>query len=121
MSGHTSWRVLRDHIETDPARKAVLEAGRQQVREELALFEIREQQRVTQVELARTLKRAQANISRMERRGDVRVSSLVEYVEGLGGRLEINDVFPEQTVLLSVGHAGARRVAEKAASRKSVR
>lgn len=122
MSGRTNWKVMRERIETDPARKIVLETGRQRVREELALQELRERQGVTQAELARTLKRAQANISRMERRGDVHVSTLAEYVEGLGGRLEIRAVFDGQPVPLSVGRAKAYRVAaSKAGTVRTVR
>jgi transcriptional regulator with XRE-family HTH domain len=102
---------MRERIETDPARKILLEAGRQRVREGLALQELRARQGVTQVELARTLNRAQANISRLERRGDVRVSSLAEYIEGLGGRLEIRAVFPDQTVPLRIVRERASRTA----------
>ena len=45
------------------------------------------------MELADRLDRSQGNISELERRSDVYLSSLREYVEALGGELEINAVF----------------------------
>jgi hypothetical protein len=45
--------------------------------------------------LARRLKTDQAQISRLEQRTDLFVSTLRRYVEALGGQLEIVATFPE--------------------------
>jgi len=54
------------------------------------LREIRHAAGVTQSELAARLKKNQAEISRMERREDILVSTLRSYIEALGGYLRID-------------------------------
>lgn len=54
------------------------------------LREIRHEAGVTQSELAARLKKNQAEISRVERREDILVSTLRSYIEALGGRLRID-------------------------------
>ncbi len=63
----------------------------------LALAELRQSQGLTQREVAETLGVSQANISRIEHEEDVYLSTLRSYAEALGGRLEVNVVFPEMT------------------------
>ena len=67
--------------------------GRRALRDALGLARIRAERQVTQVELAARLDRSQGNISELERRSDVYLSSLREYVEALGGELEVSAVF----------------------------
>ena len=59
----------------------------------LGLARIRAERQVTQVELAARLDRSQGNVSELERRTDVYLSTLREYVEALGGELEVSAVF----------------------------
>lgn len=66
----------------------------------LALAEVREEAGRTQAELADTLDVSQANVSRIERQDDLYLSTLREYVEALGGKLEIRAVFPDRVVTL---------------------
>ncbi|HCV02080.1 MAG: transcriptional regulator [Gammaproteobacteria bacterium] len=71
----------------------------QELREEyLSLQEIRIHRKFTQKDLASLLGIEQANVSRTERRKDLKISTLSEYIEALGGELQINAVFPEQIV-----------------------
>ena len=58
------------------------------------LNELRRARQVTQEELADRLQVAQSNVSRLERRKDMLVSSLRELVEALGGELHLVAVFP---------------------------
>jgi hypothetical protein len=44
--------------------------------------------------------RSQENVSRIERRHDVRISTLIGLVRALGGELEITAVFPDRRVSL---------------------
>jgi hypothetical protein len=54
-----------------------------------SLRELREELGMTQVELSELLKITQSNVSKMEARGDPRLSVLRRVVEGKGGRLKI--------------------------------
>lgn len=49
---------------------------------------------MTQTALAEELKIGQDTVSRLERRTDMLLSTLSEYVNALGGRLELNVEFP---------------------------
>ena len=55
---------------------------------------------MTQGELADALQVSQPNVSRIENAGDLNVSSLRNYIEGLGGTLQISVVFPDATIPL---------------------
>ncbi|MBK5096618.1 MAG: XRE family transcriptional regulator [Gemmatimonadetes bacterium] len=75
---------------------------------ELRLHEVRAVCDLTQAELAERLSIDQPNVSRLEHRSDVLVSTLADYVAALGGRLELLAVFPEGTVRIDqFGNSGA--------------
>lgn len=92
--------IRRDKVPAD--QEAAAAAGRRALAHALVLAELRQQRGVTQVELAERLGRRQGTISELERRDDVFVSSLREYIEALGGRLEIAAVFDEDRVPLAI-------------------
>ena len=54
----------------------------------------REAAGVTQEELAERMHMTQPALSRFERRPNITMSVLQRYVEALGGKLEVNVVFP---------------------------
>jgi transcriptional regulator with XRE-family HTH domain len=58
------------------------------------LSELRRAMEMTQEEIAAVLGTTQANVSQMERRPDMYLSTLRQYVEALGGELEITARFP---------------------------
>ena len=62
------------------------------------LVELRGSLELTQEELASRLAISQSNVSRLERRRDMLVSTLREVVEALGGELHLVAEFPEGTV-----------------------
>jgi DNA-binding XRE family transcriptional regulator len=88
----TKWSEVRGRAVPADQEEAAAE-GRRALRDALGLARIRAERQVTQVELAARLDRSQGNISELERRSDVYLSSLREYVEALGGELEVNAVF----------------------------
>lgn len=88
----TKWSEIRSRLVPADQEAAAAE-GRQALRDALGLSAIRSSRQVTQVQLAARLGKSQGNISEMERRTDVYLSSLREYVEALGGELEVNAVF----------------------------
>ena len=59
---------------------------------------LRESRGVTQQELAERLEIVQSNISRLERRNDVLVSTLRDVVAALGGELQLIARFPDGEV-----------------------
>lgn len=65
------------------------------VKEYKTLQAMRKSRDLTQVEIAQTLGITQENISRMEKRPDVLVSTLRKYIEGLGGELDLVVRFPD--------------------------
>jgi len=58
------------------------------------LAELRRELGLSQIELAERLSVQQGAVSRMERRGDIKVSSLREYCQSLGGKLRLMAEFP---------------------------
>jgi len=68
------------------------------VREELqrmALDELRSAKRLTQADMAEMLDVPQSSISRIERRADMYLSTLRNYVHAMGGVLQIQAIFPD--------------------------
>jgi hypothetical protein len=88
----TKWSEVRGRL-VPPDQEEAAAAGRRALRDALGLARIRAERHVTQVQLAARLDRSQGNISELERRSDVYLSSLREYVEALGGELEVSAVF----------------------------
>jgi predicted transcriptional regulator len=75
------------------------------VREELALMPLRQLRRareMTQTRLAELLEMDQGNISKLEQRTDMYLSTLRSYVEAMGGALEIRAVFPDGVVKIDL-------------------
>jgi len=75
------------------------------VKTELALMplqQIRNARRMTQTRLAELLEMDQGNISKLEQRTDMYLSTLRSYVEAMGGALEIRAVFPEGDVKIDL-------------------
>jgi transcriptional regulator with XRE-family HTH domain len=72
--------------------------NKQRVREELqrmALDELRNAKQLTQADMAELLDVPQSSISRIEQRADMYLSTLRNYVQAMGGILQIQAVFPE--------------------------
>jgi len=84
-----------------PERLAAVEARVQQTLAEMRLQELRKARRLSQVALAKKLNAQQATISKLERRTDMYVSSLRQYIGAMGGELEIIARFPEGAVRIN--------------------
>lgn len=67
----------------------------------MPLQELRAARKLTQEELAKTLNVNQAAVSKLERRADMYVSTLREFVRAMGGELEITARFPEGAVRIN--------------------
>lgn len=75
------------------ARRAGTGSGRLVLAE---LWELRHAEAVSQAELAGRLEVTQSAISKLEHSEDVRVSTLRQYLEALGARLELVAVFDDE-------------------------
>jgi transcriptional regulator with XRE-family HTH domain len=67
----------------------------------MPLQELRRARQLTQEQLAEALGMDQGNISKLERRTDMYVSTLRKFVEALGGQLEVVARFPEGSIRIS--------------------
>jgi DNA-binding XRE family transcriptional regulator len=65
------------------------------------LDELRRARQLTQAKIAETLGVNQGEVSKIEHRTDLYLSTLSEYVEALGGALEIRAVFPDSEVRIT--------------------
>lgn len=92
-------------VVADPKRRANVDRERREAVAEIVAYnlaELRKAKTVTQVEIAGLLARGQSTISAMEHSEDPKLSTLREYVEALGGRLEIAAVFEDERFELKV-------------------
>ncbi len=89
-------RTLTDKLNSLPAdrRKRIESRAAELIDQELTLRELRKALDMTQTALAERLKIGQDTVSRLERRTDMLLSTLDDYVQALGGRLELNVEFP---------------------------
>jgi hypothetical protein len=100
----TNFRDLSDPAKIDPERRANIERHRREAIHEVLeynLAEIRRLRHVTQVELARLLGLKQPTVSGVENAEDLMLSTLRNYVEALGGQLELLAVFDGEPFLLT--------------------
>jgi transcriptional regulator with XRE-family HTH domain len=114
MAGHKKFRDLVKHLDADPVRRAEIEDEVRAINDVLAiaaLREVRTQRGATQTTLAQALGSSQANVSQIESRmddeRDIYLSTLRQYIEALGGRLELAAVFPDETIYLTPTRASA--------------
>ena len=106
-----SFNTLRKKM---PARvRARARALAAKYRAEMALDELREAREMTQVHLAKILGVNQAAVSKLERRTDMYVSTLQDFVKALGGELKITVRFPEGTVEIDQFEAAKKAGAGK--------
>lgn len=83
-----------------PAQKAAA-AKTKDMLKEMPLQELRQAHQMSQERLAELLLTKQANISRIERRTDMYISTLRSYIEAMGGKLDIIAKFPDGEVYIN--------------------
>ena len=85
-----------------PEARAEARRRAQELMNEMPLHELRAARQLTQQQLARTLDMTQAAVSQLEQRTDMYLSTLENFVEAMGGRLEMYAVFPDGKVKLGL-------------------
>jgi len=88
-----------------PSARARAAQLAQKMLEEMPLQEIRRARHLTQEQLAVTLDATQPEISKIERRTDLYISTLRRYVEAMGGTLDIVARFPDGDIRINQFHA----------------
>jgi transcriptional regulator with XRE-family HTH domain len=78
-----------------PQARAEVERDVRRMIAEMPLQRLRNARELTQENLAKVLHVKQSEISKIERRADMYVSTLASYVKAMGGTLEIRAVFPD--------------------------
>lgn len=108
MSGHRPFAELTKDWSESRRQEAELRTGELlRDTEQAALADLRKALRVSQQELARTTGKSQAAVAQMEQRPDMKVSTLREAVEAMGGELELVAHFPGGDVTITrLGEAG---------------
>ena len=92
-------RSFDDFLQTlTPVEQAKAKArGGELIAEELTLRNLRQAHDLTQERMAELLGVKQENVSRMERRTDLLLSTMASYVEAMGGKLKLVAEFPGQS------------------------
>ena len=103
-----NFNELRDKARrADPDWDTGVAERQRAIEDVLALAQLRQSRHVTQVQLAETLGISQGNVSRLEARSDVYLSTLRSYIEALGGHLEIAAVFDDERVAVDISDNAA--------------
>ena len=88
-------------------RKKVKTRAAELIAEELTLKELRKARNITQTNLSKLLGIGQDQVSKMEKRKDLKLSTIAEYVEAIGGSLSLIVDFPDRkpVVLTGITHS----------------
>ena len=86
-------------------RERTEDRARSLIAEEMSLRDLRKARRQTQARVAETLGINQENVSRIEQRSDLLLSTLSGYVGAMGGRLSLVAEFPDRPPVVVTGIA----------------
>ena len=84
-----------------PGQIAASDERVKQMMAEMPLNRLRAARKLTQEHLANVLHRDQSAISQLERRTDMYVSTLADFIRAMGGELEIRANFPDGSVRIA--------------------
>ena len=96
---------VKEIIESLPAsrRRKIEKRASTLIAEELTLQELRRARSMTQVRMAKSLGVAQKQISEIEKRTDMHISTLRRSIEALGGTLSLVAEFPDRKPVVLSG------------------
>lgn len=104
MPKHKSWEeIRRSKPRTDPDHDDKVAAIRAAMDDAVHLADLREARGLTQADVARALDVSRARVSAVERQQGLYVETLREYVEAIGGRLELVAAFGEDRITIEPG------------------
>jgi DNA-binding XRE family transcriptional regulator len=88
---------------TPGQRKKVEARAAQLIAEEMTLRQLRQACRLTQQKVAKSLRIGQEGVSKIERRSDLLISTLRDYVQAMGGQLSLVVEFPDRRPIVLAG------------------
>lgn len=94
------WSELEDKM--GPERVAASRARAKKIIAQMPLQQLRQAREMTQTRLAELLEMDQGNVSKLEQRTDMYLSTLRSYIEAMGGVLEIRALFPDGDVRIDL-------------------
>jgi DNA-binding XRE family transcriptional regulator len=86
--------------DVSPERRKRIEQSKEQLRQDMTLAELRKAFSLTQDTLAKNLNVKQAEISKIENRADMLMSTLRNFIQAMGGELEARAVFPGRAITI---------------------
>lgn len=86
-------------------RRRVEALAQRLIAEEMTLRDLRKARNQTQARVAKELGINQENVSRLEQRSDLLLSTLSGYVEAMGGKLSLMAEFPDRPPVAIAGIA----------------
>lgn len=92
-----NFKKLRDKMSA--SAKAESDTEYRRLVEEMSLHQLRKAREMTQGRIAEELRIGQGDVSRIERRADMYVSTLAGFLHAVGADLEIHAVFPDGRVV----------------------
>lgn len=100
-------RNVNDIIKSLPAsrRRKIEKRASALAAEEMTLQELRRARAMTQVRLAKDLGVAQKQVSEIEKRTDMHISTLRRSIEAMGGKLSLVAEFPDRKPVVLSGIA----------------
>ena len=90
------WKDVRKPL--TPEAEERMQQGVKEAAAVMTLHQLREARSLTQVNLARVLQINQGAVSKMEKRADMYVSTLRNFIQAMGGQLQVKAIFPEGEV-----------------------
>jgi DNA-binding XRE family transcriptional regulator len=98
-------RNVNDIIKSLPVgrRRKIEKRANVLLAEEMTLQELRRAREMTQVRMAKNLGVAQKQISEIEKRTDMHISTLRRSVEAMGGKLSLIAEFPDREPVVLTG------------------
>lgn len=88
-----NFRKLREKM--SPAARAASAVEYRSLVEQMSLHQLRKARELTQAKIAEELRMGQGDVSKLERRTDMYVSTLASYLQAVGADLEIRAIFPD--------------------------
>lgn len=100
-------RNVNDIVKSLPTsrRRKIEKRAAALIAEEMTLQELRRARAMTQVRLAKNLGVAQKQISEIEKRTDMHISTLRRSIEAMGGKLSLVAEFPDRKPVVLSGIA----------------
>jgi DNA-binding XRE family transcriptional regulator len=98
-------KTLEEKLKALPAarRRKVEKRAAQLIAQEMTMRELRKARHMTQAKLARSLGVNQEQVSRIEKRTDLHISTLRRSIEAMGGKLSIIAEFPDGSPVVLSG------------------